>query len=126
MRSRPVIARMRWTASMVVSVPELQKRHRGSPQRSASVVAVIATLDLDDEVATGDRAHEMDGVHGRLGPRVAEAPQRKPPALGEHGRDRDRVLGRLREVGAPLHATRNRLDHRWVSMAHESDSCLLY
>src|SRR3974390_1630558 len=37
------------------------------------VMAVVATLDLDDQVPAGDRAHEMDGVHGGFGARVGEA-----------------------------------------------------
>jgi hypothetical protein len=32
---RPVAARIRWTASIVASVPELAKRHRGRPNRRA-------------------------------------------------------------------------------------------
>ena len=47
--SRPVTARMRWTASIVASVPELLKRHNGRPNRR-------------DELA-GDE----DRVVGRLG-----------------------------------------------------------
>ena len=34
--SRPVTARIRWTASIVASVPELPKRHKGSPKRCRS------------------------------------------------------------------------------------------
>ena len=39
--SRPVIARIRRTASMVASVPELQNRHSGRPNRSLSCSAQL-------------------------------------------------------------------------------------
>ncbi len=34
-------------------------------------MAVVAALDLDDQVAAGDRTHQVDGVHRRLGAGVA-------------------------------------------------------
>ena len=70
------------------------------------VVAVVAALDLDDQVAPGERAHHVDGVHRGLGAGVGEPPQGEPEARGEVLRDDDRVLGGLREVGALLHACR--------------------
>ena len=38
------------------------------------VMAVVAALDLDDQVPAGDRAHEVDGVHGGFGAGVGEPP----------------------------------------------------
>src|SRR2546423_383177 len=40
-RSRPVMERIRWMASMVASVPELAKRQLGRPNRAASSVATV-------------------------------------------------------------------------------------
>ncbi len=79
-------------------------------------MAVVAALDLDDEVATGDRAHQVHGVHRRLGAGVAEAPQREPEPAAEFGRDPDRVLGGLREVRAAPHPVRHRRDDRRVGV----------
>jgi hypothetical protein len=47
------------------------------------MVAVVAALDLDDQVAAGDRAHQVDGVHGRLGARVDEPPERAGMTWGD-------------------------------------------
>ena len=41
------------------------------------VVTVVAALDLDDQVPAGDGPHQVDGVHGGLGTRVVEPPQRQ-------------------------------------------------
>ena len=91
---------------MPVEAGALLGRSRGPAVRVGShgdlhrvVVAVVAALDLDDQVPAGDRAHEMDGVHGGFGPGVSESPAGQSEAAGELGRDRDRVLGRLGEVG---------------------------
>ena len=45
-RDRPVMARIRWTASMVASVPELAKRHSGRPKRrrSSSATMMASTI----------------------------------------------------------------------------------
>ena len=67
------------------------------------MVAVITALDLDDQVPAGDRAHQVDGVHGRLGAGVAEAPLGQAEPAGQFLGHGDGVLGRLGEVGAPGH-----------------------
>ena len=64
------------------------------------VMTVVAALDLDDQVPAGDRAHEVNGVHGGFGAGVGEAPSGQAEAAGEFGRDRDGVRGGLGEVGA--------------------------
>ena len=64
------------------------------------VVTVVAALDLDDPLATGGGAHQVDGGHRRLGAGVGEAPQRQPEAAGQLGGDGDDVGHRLGEVGA--------------------------
>ncbi len=45
------------------------------------VMTVVGPLCLDDQVPSGVRPHEVDGVHGRLGPRAAETPQRQPETV---------------------------------------------
>ena len=47
------------------------------------VVAVVATLDLDDAVPAGGALGHADGVHRRLGAGVGEPPHRQSVALGE-------------------------------------------
>ena len=68
------------------------------------VVAVVAALDLDHQVAPGQRAHQVDGVHGRLGAGVGEPPQRQAEAadqlLGD-ARWRPRWAGRSGCRGRP-------------------------
>src|SRR5262245_53319665 len=59
------------------------------------VVAVVTALDLDDQVAAGDRAHQVDGVHGRLGARVGEPPERQPEPPGQLLGHQDRRWRRL-------------------------------
>ncbi len=73
------------------------------------VVPVVAALDLHDVRAAGDRAHQVDGVHGGLGPRVAEPPQGEAEPLGQVLGHDDGVLGGLGEVGAPLDP------RRWIA-----------
>ena len=75
MRSRPVTALMRWTASIVASVPELQKRQSGWPKACCELLG-------DD-----------DRVLGRLGEVRASAD------LGPHRLD-DRRMGVPGEAGA--------------------------
>ena len=86
------------------------------------VVPVVAALDLDDEVPARDRPHEMDGVHRRLGPRVAKAPQRLPETSSELLCHDDRVLGGLGEVRAPGDLGPHRLDDRGVCVPGEAGS----
>ena len=64
------------------------------------VVAVVAALDLDDQVAPGERAHQVDGVHRGLGAGVGEPPQRQAEPTDQLVGDPDGVLGGLGEVGA--------------------------
>src|SRR5690242_11886414 len=64
------------------------------------VVAVVAALDLDDQVPAGDRAHQVDGVHGGFGTGVGEAPLRQAEPFCQLGGHRDGVRGGLGEVGA--------------------------
>ena len=83
------------------------------------VVAVVAALDLDDEVAPGDGPHQVDGVHRGLGARVAEAPPGQPEAPAELlGHDHG-VLGRLGEVRAELHPALDGRDDGGVRVADE-------
>ena len=81
------------------------------------VVAVIAALDLDDQVAPGQRAGEVDRVHGGLGAGVGEPPQRQVEAAGQFACDPDRVLGRLGEVRSAPHPVADRLDDRRMGMS---------
>ena len=84
------------------------------------VVAVVAALDLDDEVPAGDGAHEVDGVHGGLGARVVEAPQRQVEPAGQLLGDLDGRLGRLGEVGAAADLCAHRLRDGRVGVAGEA------
>jgi hypothetical protein len=65
------------------------------------VVAVVAALDLYDQVPAGAGAHEVDGVHGGLGAGVGEAPAGQAETAGEFAGHGDGVRRRLGEVGAP-------------------------
>ena len=67
-------------------------------------MAVVAALDLDDEPATRDLAHQVDGVHRGLGPGVRVAPQWQAEPSGEVLRHDDGVLRRLGEVRSLRHA----------------------
>ncbi len=80
-------------------------------------MAVVAALDLDDQVATGDGAHQVHGVHRRLGAGVGEAPQRQVEPARQFGGHPDRVLGRLREVRAAAHPLGHRRDDRRVRVS---------
>ena len=81
------------------------------------VVAVVAALDLDHQVALGQRAHQVDGVHGRLGAGVGEPPQRQAEAADQLVGEPDGVLGGLGEVGAASDLAGHRLDDRGVAVA---------
>ncbi len=74
------------------------------------VVAVIAALHLDDQIAPGQRPRQMHGVHGGFGARVGEPPQGQVEAPGQLAGDPDRVLGRLGEVRAAPHPVADRRD----------------
>ena len=73
-------------------------------------MAVIAALDLDDQIAPGERAGEMHGVHRRLGAGVGEPPQRQVETARQFTGDPDRVLGGLGEMGAPADPVAHRGD----------------
>ena len=64
------------------------------------VMAVVTALDLDDQIPAGDRAHQVDGVHGGFGAGVGEPPAGQAEAVGEFAGHGDGVRGRLGEVGA--------------------------
>ena len=86
------------------------------------VVPVVAALDLEDPVAAGGGAHQVDGVHGGLGAGVAEPPQRLVEPLGEVVGHRDGVLGRLREVGPAGDPLLHRRDDRRVGVPGQRDA----
>jgi hypothetical protein len=89
-------------------------RHR---EHQGIVVAVVGALDLHEHVAPGVRAHQAPGLERRLGARVAEAPQRKPEAIGEVLPDHVEVLRGLGEVRATLGLSLDRLDDLRVGVA---------
>jgi hypothetical protein len=84
------------------------------------VVAVVATFDLDEQVAPGHGPHEMDGVHGRLGPRVVEAPQGQTEPSSQFLGHFDGHLRGLGEMGAPAHLTLHGVDHGRMTMAGQT------
>src|ERR1700730_6592091 len=73
-------------------------RHHGDLH--GVVVAVVAALDLNDQVAAGEGTHEVDRDHGGLGAGVGEPPLRQAAPAGQFGGDDDGVGGRLGEMGA--------------------------
>jgi hypothetical protein len=88
------------------------------------VVAVVGALDLDDQVALGGAAGEVDGRHRRFGPGVGEAPLRQSKAVAQVLRDDDRAVGGGGEVCALVVAGLDRLaDHRArVTDAHHPEA----
>ena len=86
----------------VLAVAHLVRR-RLDRDHHGVVVAVVGALDLDDHVAPGEAAREVDGVHRRLGAGVGEAPVGEAPAAAQLLGDDDRALGRRREVRALVH-----------------------
>ncbi len=89
-------------------------RHR---EHQGIVVAVVGALDLHEHVAPGVRAHQASGLERRLGAGVAEAPQRKPEAIGQVLPDHVEVLRGLGEVRAALGLPLDRLDDLRVRVA---------
>ena len=83
------------------------------------VVAVVAALDLDDQVPAGNRAHQVDRVHGRLGARVGEPPLRQAEPAGQLLGDEDRAAGRLGEVRAQRGLAADGLDDGRVAVPGE-------
>jgi hypothetical protein len=88
------------------------------------VVAVVGALDLDDQLAAGEAAREVDGVHRGLRAGVREAPLRQAPAAAQLLGDLDRAVGRGGEVRALVHALLDGLgDHRvGVADAHDAEA----
>ena len=82
-------------------------------------MTVVGALDLDDQLATGDGAHEVEGVHRGLGARVAEAPHRQAEPSGQRLGDIDGVRRRLREVGAQRDPILHRAHDRRIRVTHD-------
>ena len=83
------------------------------------MVAVVAALDLDDLVATGQTTSDADGIHRRLGAAVGEPPHRKVVASGEHLGDVGVQLARRDEEGAVVELAVDRAAHDRVAVAGE-------
>ena len=64
----------------------------------------------------------MDRVHGGLGTRVREAPAGQAPAPRQLIADDDRVLRRLREMGAALYLSLDRPDDGGVGVPGEGSA----
>ena len=86
------------------------------------VVAVVAALELDDLLAAGVAARDADGVHRRLGARVAEAHEIGAEALLDLLGQRDAVLDRERVAGAVRDAVLERLGQDRVRVAGGEDA----
>jgi len=83
------------------------------------VVAVVAAFELDDEVAAGGGAHQMDRIHRRFGPGVVEPPLGQPETLREKFRDRHDVGGRLGKVRALRDALLHGTHDGWVRVSDD-------
>ena len=92
-------------------------RLRGYRDLDRVVVAVVAALHLDDQVPAGDGAHQVHRVHGRLGARVGEPPQRQAEPAGQFLAHGDRAARRLGEVRAQADLAAHRLHHGRVRVA---------
>ncbi len=114
-------AGVRWNARRPVGGSDLGGVGRDGDLHRV-VVPVVTALDLDDEVASGDRPHQVDRFHRRLGPRVAKAPQGLAEAGSELLRDDNRVLRRLREVRAPGDLGSHRLHDRGMGVPSEAST----
>ena len=82
------------------------------------VVAVIGGLDLDQPVAAGEAARQPDGIQGRLGAAVREAPLWLVETLGQLGGDDGVVLDRLREVSAFSRPLADGFDDQGMSVSN--------
>ena len=85
-------------------------------------MAVVGALDLQDHVAAGDPAGEVDRVHRRLGAGVGEPPLRQAEAVGELLGDDDRAVGGGGEVGAEVDPRLDRVADRRVGVADGHDA----
>ena len=92
-------------------------RLRGHRDLHRVVMTVVAALDLDDQVPAGDRAHEVDRVHGGFGAGVGEAPSCQAEPAGEFFGDHDGVRGGLGEMGALAGLSGYRFLDGWVGVA---------
>ena len=81
------------------------------------VVPVVAAFELDDLLAAGEAARHPDGVHRRLGARVAEADLVGSEATLQLLRHEDLILDREGEGGADRRASLDRLDEGGVRVA---------
>src|ERR1700683_3730090 len=106
--------------SIPAILPGYSSSSRATPSRAVKpttrVMAVIAPRHLDDQVAVGDRAHQVDGVHGRLGARVGEPPQRQAEPAGQLLGNEDRRRRRLGEVRAERGLAAYRLHDRGMTV----------
>ena len=87
-----------------------------TPRHHGVVVAVVGAEDLHDVVAAGVRAGDTDRVHGRLRPRVREAPARQAEAARELLGHRHRLLRGRAEVSAEREAALDGCPDRGVSV----------
>ena len=81
------------------------------------VVPVVGAEDLHHVVTAGVTPGDPDRVHGRFRAGIRVAPLRQAPAGSEIVADRDRVLGRCREMGALLVALLDGLADQRVRVA---------
>ena len=109
--------RLRQRDGMIARAHQLGVGDHAEHQRV--VVAVVGPLDLDEEVAPGLRAHQPGRLERRLGPRVAEPPQREREAFREVRADRVQVLRRLREMRPVPHLAFDRLDDRGMRVTDD-------
>ena len=97
----------------------LRREHR---HHQRVVVTVVRPLDLQDQLAPGQRAHDANRVERGLGPRVAEAPIRQLEPLRELIGDDQPVLGRLGEMRSQRHPLPHRLHDLRVRVTHDHDA----
>jgi hypothetical protein len=81
------------------------------------MMPVVAALDLDDQVPSGDRPDQVHGVHRGLGARVGEPPGRQAEPASEFLGDRERVARRLGEMGTERDLPADRFDDGRVTVA---------
>ena len=118
---RPRVARAVGDRAGVVAFPQLLQR-RIDRDHHRVVVAVVGPLDLEDHVAIGGAASQMDRGHRRLGAGVGEPPLRKAEAAGELLGHHDRAVGGGGEVGAEVDPRLYRRAHGRVGVADAHDA----
>ena len=88
--------------------------------KKAVAVAVIAALELYDQVAPGGRARQAHGAHGRLGSRADEAHAlARRQAAANHRREFDLELGGHSVAGAARGLLRQRGDDFGMRVAQD-------